>query len=205
MIEPEKEAPKDEEWIWVEGYKGTEKDMTCRGFQYKLGVQYDMPEDAEICACRSGFHLCRNLSDVFTYYDIGCGHRFFKVKALVRKKDWYTIIYDRDTYYGYSCDGYDKYVAKSIVFVSELTKDEILKDYMPEETPEQYKDIAIELSVETAANAYFTDTLVEDGYSLAFATYIVTNKRLGFDVAHAVGSMSDLSMDMKVLYILMGT
>ena len=91
-IEPFKEtleptSEPEEEWIWVEGYKGTDKDMKCRDFQYGLGVQYDMPEDQEIQECESGFHLCLYLSDVFHYYEVGCGNRFFKVKALVRKVD----------------------------------------------------------------------------------------------------------------------
>ena len=26
----------ENEWVWVEGYKGTDKDMCCRGYQYEL-------------------------------------------------------------------------------------------------------------------------------------------------------------------------
>lgn len=66
-----------EEWIWVESYKGTDKDMKCRDYQYELGVQYDMPEGQTIKECESGFHLCLSLKDVYGYYDISDGHRFF--------------------------------------------------------------------------------------------------------------------------------
>ena len=204
VVKPSNKTSKDEEWIWVEGYKGTKKDMTCRGFQYELGVQYDMPEDEEICECYSGFHLCFEFHDVLKYYCIGNGHRFFKVKALVRKDD--KDKYGKNTVgvysYSYAFDRIDKIVAKSIIFISELTRDEILKGRILEEMPDKYKDMAIELSIDKATEAYFIDTLVEDGYSLAFATHIVKNKCSCFDAAHAVGSMSDLSMDMKVLYIL---
>ena len=185
-----------EEWVWVEGYKGTDANMRCHDFQYEIGKQYDMPDDAEIKECERGFHLCLKLDDVFGYYNIGEGNRFFKVQALVRKKDYDT--------YG-ECDWYslfkkDKIASKSIIFVSELTRDEILKDTEVEELSEKYKDIAIKVDVMAAIVNYKVDTLVEDGYSLAFAADII--KRDLFERAHAVGSQSDLSMDMKVLWIL---
>lgn len=186
----------EEEWVWVEGYKGTDANMRCRDFQYEIGKKYDMPDDVEIKECERGFHLCLKLDDVFAYYNIGEGNRFFKVKALVRKKD-----YDS---YG-ECDWYslskkDKIASKSIIFVSELTRDEILKDTEVEELSEKYKDIAIKVGVMAALVNYKVGTLVEDGYSRAFAADII--KRDLFERAHAVGSQSDLSMDMKVLWIL---
>lgn len=192
-----------EEWIWVEGYKGTDKYMRCKGYQYELNKQYDMPEDSEIVTCRSGFHLCLTLSHTIRYYEVGYGNRFFKVRALVRKSD-----YDR---YGEAeiCEVngfkmsmgsyYDKLAAKSIIFLSELTRDEIVKDTMVDPLPEQYQQMAIDMCIEDAIYQYKYDTLVEDGYSAPFAKYIVDKHK--FDVAHAVGSQKDLSMDMKVLCI----
>lgn len=41
--EPAPEMP-EEKWIWVDGYKGTDKDMKCRGYQYEFGKQFDIPE-----------------------------------------------------------------------------------------------------------------------------------------------------------------
>ena len=191
----------EEEWIWVEGYKGTDKDMKCLNYQYELGVQYDMPEDEPIQECKNGFHLCLNLVDVWDYYCIGGGNRFFKVKALVRKtdkdnyrcgNDWYTpSVYK------------NKLVAKSIIFTYELTYDEILKYTDAQNLPEDYKKIALESSIQNAVNQYTINTLVDDGYSLPFATYMAKNGK--FDIAHAFGSQKDLSMDMKVLGILYNT
>ena len=115
----------EEEWVWVEGYKGTGKNMCCREFQYELNRQFDMPEDVNIEECENGFHLCLNLHDVFGYYKIGNGHRFFKVKALVRKSDkekYGKFINDE---LGWYIGKYDKIVAKSIIFISELTIDEV--------------------------------------------------------------------------------
>ena len=133
------EEPK-EEWIWVEGYKGTDKDMKCRDFQYTLGAQYDMPEE-DIKECTSGFHLCLKLDDVFSYYDVGKANRFFKVKALVCKSD--VDQYGTREYGYYQVYRRDKLVAKSIIFISELTQDEILKDTDVESLEQKYKDFAI--------------------------------------------------------------
>jgi hypothetical protein len=186
----------EEEWIWVEGYKGTDANMCCRGYQYELGKQFDMPDDAKIKECENGFHLCLKLDDVFGYYNIGEGNRFFKVKALVHKKDYDTY----GEYTWYSLSKKDKIASKSIVFVSELTRDEILKGTGVEKLPEQYKDNAIKNSINYAVAEYQSDTLIADGYSVAFAASIVKSGL--FSKAHAVGSQSDLSMDMKVLWIL---
>jgi hypothetical protein len=192
---PEPITEPEEEWIWVEGYKGTDKDMCCRGYQYELGKQYDMPEDEEIKACKSGFHLCLRLSDVLGYYAVGAGHRFFKVKALVRKSDERNYC-SYDTYGMRWASSVDKLAAKSIIFLSELTTDEILKGTDAENLPAEYKQIAIDIDIEHAVMYYQQHTLMKDGYSETFASYIVNANK--FDIAHAFGSQKDLSMDMKV-------
>ena len=46
-------------------YKGTDKDMKCRGFQFDLGKEY-VEEEAELC--NKGFHGCEYPLDVFAYY-----------------------------------------------------------------------------------------------------------------------------------------
>ena len=201
---PSSTPESEEEWIWVEGYKGTDRDMKCLDYQYELGVQYDMPEDEPVQVCESGFHLCLSLQDVFNFYSVGGGNRFFKVKALVRKTDKKNY---RPTYaYSglfYAGSSYNKLASKSIIFTSELTYDEILKDTDAQDLPEEYKKIALETSIQNAVNQYEINILVEDGYSLPFATYIIKSSK--FDIAHAFGSQKDLSMDMKVLGILYNT
>ena len=49
----------------IKSYKGFNKDMTCRGFQYEEGKEYK--EDKAI-ACNAGFHGCEYPLDVFNYY-----------------------------------------------------------------------------------------------------------------------------------------
>ena len=46
-------------------YKGTDKDMKCRGFQFDLGKEY-MEEGAKLC--EKGFHGCEYPLDVFAHY-----------------------------------------------------------------------------------------------------------------------------------------
>lgn len=85
----EKVAVKDtNEYVWIEGYKGTDKDMRgFNGFQYELGVEVSLPENVRPEVCKQGFHFCTELEDVFHYYHISKYHRFFKCKALVKKED----------------------------------------------------------------------------------------------------------------------
>lgn len=47
-------------------FKGFNKDLTCRKFQYKEGKEY-AEEKAEACEC--GFHACEYPLDSFSYYD----------------------------------------------------------------------------------------------------------------------------------------
>ena len=60
-------------------YKGTDKDMKCRGFQYELGVTV-MSDDAIRCGGK-GFHSCEAPFDVLRYYPNKDGNRFFVATA----------------------------------------------------------------------------------------------------------------------------
>lgn len=48
-------------------YKGFDKDMKCRGFQFEEGQIYE-EDNAELCEC--GFHYCENPLDVLNHYPL---------------------------------------------------------------------------------------------------------------------------------------
>ena len=58
-------------------YKGFDKDLKCRGFQYEIGKEYK-EEKADLC--HKGFHACENPLDTFGYYKPGDGSRYCVVE-----------------------------------------------------------------------------------------------------------------------------
>ena len=49
----------------MKAYKGFDKDMKCREFQYEVGKEY---EEENSALCKKGFHACENPLDTFRYY-----------------------------------------------------------------------------------------------------------------------------------------
>jgi len=60
------------------GYKATNSDMTCNGFQFEFDKWHT--HKGEIKLCQSGFHFCKYPSGPFSYYRSSLS-RIFKVKA----------------------------------------------------------------------------------------------------------------------------
>lgn len=130
-----------EEYIWVDGFKGTFKNMTCmpaagHTFQFEIGKEYEI--EGEPIPCKHGFHLCLTLNDVFSYYRPFFGNQFFKVKAYVRKKDF-------EQYGKYNSDYYivNKLCAKKIIFTEEVAP-EVLFEAMKQRRPDFNLDFELE-------------------------------------------------------------
>ena len=58
-------------------YKGFDKNLKCRGFQYEVGKEYEM--DGDIKCCERGFHACESPLEVFDHYDM-LNSRFAEVE-----------------------------------------------------------------------------------------------------------------------------
>ena len=61
----------------MKAYKGFDKDLKCRGFQYEVGKEY-REDKAELCS--TGFHACENPLDTFNYYKPNIGSRYCEVE-----------------------------------------------------------------------------------------------------------------------------
>ena len=92
----------------MKGYKGMHSDMTCRGFQYEVGKEYEI--EGSLMMCNNGFHFCKYLIDAFNYYDVNFNpnFRYFEVESK-----------------GELLIGKDKCVTSKIAIVRELSKIEI--------------------------------------------------------------------------------
>ena len=93
----------------ITGYKGFERDFTCRGMQYEVGKTCEMEGEPKLC--ERGFHFCTSPLAVFEYY--APTNRFAIVNA-----DEDDVIYDATA-------NSNKAVARRITIVREITLDEI--------------------------------------------------------------------------------
>jgi len=50
----------------IKGFKGFDKNLQCKGFQFEAGKTFE--HEGEIKVCKSGFHFCTNPLDVLKYY-----------------------------------------------------------------------------------------------------------------------------------------
>lgn len=80
------------------GYKATDKNLRCKDHHFMVGRSEWYDGDIELC--HSGFHFCRNVTDLQKYYPRG---RYFKCEVL-----------------GDVIDSHDKSVTNHIKLVKEI-------------------------------------------------------------------------------------
>lgn len=89
----------------VTGYKATDENMRCRGYQFELGKWHK--HDGDLCMCISGFHFCEYPSGPRLFYPSSKA-RIFRVEA-------------RGVLRGGDSGAGLKHVAKEIKLIEEIT------------------------------------------------------------------------------------
>ena len=64
----------------IKSYKGFNKNLACRDFQYEVGKEYELPSGETPELCERGFHACENPFDVTDFYGDVSNHRFCEVE-----------------------------------------------------------------------------------------------------------------------------
>lgn len=96
------------DFIQKTGYKVTDKNMQCRGFQYELNKVYSV--EGKLNPCNWGIHYCEVLNNCFEYYGFDPSNRVFEVIdhgaetlyekdksctssiELIRELSWYDVL-----------------------------------------------------------------------------------------------------------------
>lgn len=86
-------------------YKGFDKELKCRGFQFEIGQTYEIDGSPKLC--EKGFHACDTLKEVYAFYPKS-DSRFCEVELL-----------------GEVVNGEDKAVGSGIRIIRELTREDI--------------------------------------------------------------------------------
>jgi hypothetical protein len=142
----------------VTAWKGTDKNLQCLGFQFEVGKTYT--HEGSVAACSSGFHACRNPMDVWSYYPLGDGNRFFRVQLSGKTSE-----HDGDT----------KIAAETIYVETEVTLGEMIKagvKHTIDATLSEAKDerfLAASGNYSQLAASGYSSRLAASGYSSQLA------------------------------------
>jgi len=63
----------------VKAFKGFDKDLKCRDYQFALGETFT--HKGKVSLCNSGFHVVENPLDALSYYGLAQGNRYAEVEA----------------------------------------------------------------------------------------------------------------------------
>ena len=169
-----------EEWIWIDGYKGTNSNMCCRNnFQFELNKTFAIDGDIELC--ENGFHFCKTLKDVFCFYNLNSDkpNRYFKVKALVSTKQ----MKEQEELYLKKLEEYHsniflrnrpsniKFVAKEIIFTEEISFEELfpyIKDNFDYVTTEEDWSLVHKIGYRQYKRNYFINKMDGLGFGETF-------------------------------------
>lgn len=122
----------------IYGYKGFNKDLRCRGFQYEIGKTYEMEEEPILC--EKGFHFCEKLTDIASYYpfikyDVNFGSDYgLKIIGFNKSSNRYCVVEAIGDVCEEELQLDTKHATNRIRIVRELDEKEIL-DILNKEDP----------------------------------------------------------------------
>ena len=147
----------------MKAYKGFNKDMTCRGFQFEEGKTY---EEKEAILCKKGFHACINPIDVFCYYSpVDSVYHNVELEEISAKR------------------GNDsKICGKKIKICAKLTLDEMIRAGVEIDIKSAKK------SAKTATSGDFSRAVTSGNYSHAVTSGNYSPAATSGDFSHAVTS-----------------
>lgn len=135
----------------TKGYKATLHDLTCRQHQFEIGKKYSVK--GPIVLCGNGFHFCKNLADVFGYYEFKLSDkkpiRIFEVKP-----EGPQVTAFRE----------NKHAARDITLVKEIPYKEIIKIMLPLHNKTRILNLRFYCApVNISINSYMTSYSVSRG------------------------------------------
>ena len=137
----------------MKAYKGFNKDMTCRGFQYEVGKEYET-DKAKLCEC--GFHACLYPLGCFSYYPPeNSRYCLVEISDVVESKE------NNDT----------KICGKKIKIIKELSISEMTTasvEYVLDKVDENNKNSG---NMSSAVNYGYMSSAVNSGYMSSAVNY----------------------------------
>lgn len=213
-----------ENYVWIDGYKGTDADMSCTVFydkrvpgqlfttreehcqQYELNKIITYSGEPEVC--EGGFHFCASLEDVFHFRPLVIGARYFKVKGFVKEKDIKEFFMSEDKV--------SKFAAKEIILTEEIIPD---YDFLKENhlnilkiggkkiylSKKEFDDCFVHKkysSNEDYVKKEFYKIMEVAGYSDVFTQLLIKDKNIGrllelvplIEALHAEGVSKDVAV-----------
>lgn len=147
----------------MKAYKGFNKDMTCRGFQFEEGKTY---EEKEAILCEKGFHACINPIDVFCYYSpVDSVYHNVELEEISAKRG-------KDS----------KICGKKIKIGAKLTFDEMIRAGIEIDIKSAKK------AAKTAASGDFSPVATSGNFSYAATSGDFSRAATSGDLSHAVTS-----------------
>jgi hypothetical protein len=115
-------------------YKGFDKDLKCRGFQYEIGKTYKLEENEEPALCLNGFHYCTSPAQLLAFYPPYKGSRYCLVKpgGITRRSE----------------DG-DKLVCSEITILEEMSFKELIEHAAKKSSHQSYEKVWLANKVQT--------------------------------------------------------